>query len=145
MKNIYLLFCLISSPITANAVEDHPCKSPYSGTAIELTRVMENKLNINTETIVEKETKTSLISNEKINPTLTNQYANEDYQEDPQKGLPLSTYQEIYSEHDVRNLIIKFTFKNNKRKENVFLVSTLANNSECSIRFNGYIIVKREF
>lgn len=106
---------------------------------------MYKSMRIDTNTIVKEKTTTELIANNPITERLATQYALKDYNESPDNWLSVQDYKRIFFEHNVRNLIIKFTFENKEKKHNIFLVSTLANDYECSVRFNGYIIVKREF
>lgn len=43
------------------------------------------------------------------------------------------------------NIIVRFDYVNKENKHNITLASLVVSEAECSISFNGYIIVKREF
>ncbi|CAX58909.1 Putative shiga-like toxin A subunit [Erwinia billingiae Eb661] len=145
MKRLLLASIIFSCPAWADTPEDNNCKAPQSGTASIMMDEMSRSMRIDTDSIVKEKTTTELIYNNPITNRLASQYALQSYNEAPNNWTSLKSYKEIFSEHNVRNLIIKFTFENKEKKQNVFLVSTLASDDECSVRFNGYIIVKREF
>jgi len=50
-----------------------------------------------------------------------------------------------FMEYNPRNLIIRYSFVNKEGKENILIGSSIVNDEECSVTFNGYITVKREF
>jgi hypothetical protein len=145
MKYFILLIIFLTNPVSAKVVKDNNCKSAQSSTAIAMMDAMYHAMRIDTDTIISAKTKTELQENEPLSKILLSQYATEDYKKDADNWLSVQKYKEIYSADSPRNLIIKFTFVNKDDKENIFLVSAIANNYECNVRFNGYIIVKREF
>jgi len=104
---------------------------------------MHDEMHIDIKSIPPENITTELLFNEPVSNVLSEHYAKMSYEKDSE--LPLSEYNEMYSEDNPRNLIIKFNFKNRQKKENIVLVSAIASAHECNIRFNGYIIVKREF
>lgn len=106
---------------------------------------MYKSMRINPDTIVREKTRTELLSNNAVSDILATQYAQAEYKNAPHNWSSFERYKESYTEYNPRNLIIKFTYENKDKKKNVFLVSAFANDYECDIRFNGYIIVKREF
>lgn len=60
-------------------------------------------------------------------------------------GLSLKDYYGIYHDNGAMNLTAKYTYTNAKGASNVYIVSSLLNNDECSVRFNGYLTLSREF
>lgn len=60
-------------------------------------------------------------------------------------GLSVKEYFGIYHDNDVKSLTAKFTYTNAKGAHNVYIASSLLNNDECNIRFNGYLTLSREF
>ena len=46
---------------------------------------------------------------------------------------------------DSTNLIIKITYENKQGKQNSFITSSLLSDIDCSIRFNGYLVMQRQF
>lgn len=147
MKNILLILITLSASAFADVIKDDPCKSPKSSTGIQMMRIMEDQLGMGIliDTVDQSATTTELIANTKVSDRLASQFARESYRKSPEDWLSVKDYKKIYSEDDARNLIIKFHYYNKDKKENIFLVSALANKYECGVRFNGYIVVKREF
>lgn len=60
-------------------------------------------------------------------------------------GLSVKEYYGIYHDNGAMNLTAKYTYTNVKGVSNVYIVSSLLNNDECSVRFNGYLTLSREF
>lgn len=60
-------------------------------------------------------------------------------------GLSFKDYYGIYHDNGAKNLTVKYTYSNDKGASNVYIVSSLLNNDECSVRFNGYLTLSREF
>lgn len=143
MKYFPLLLMVFSASSFAVKVNDNNCKSPLSSTGIAMMDEMREKMHIDTKGINEKDITTELLFNEPVTDILSEYYAKQSYEED--RELTLEAYKEMYSEDNPVNLIIKFTVKNSQKKENIFLLSAIASDYECNIRFNGYLIVKREF
>ncbi|MDN8541706.1 hypothetical protein QZH36_09655 [Erwinia sp. BC051422] len=141
MKYLLLFLCLTA--FSSVAVIDNNCKDLHSGTAIAMTDTMSATLNIDKNTIAKEETKTELIFNEPVSDILSEQYALEVLKNAQSEKIP--KVKEIFSQYNARNLIIKFTFKDINNKEDIFLVSAIANDYECDVKFNGFITVKREF
>lgn len=139
----FLMLMIFSACSSATQIVDNNCKSPISSTGLEMLDQMRNGMHIDMESVIDKKTTTELLFNEPVTNILSDYYAKNSHDSDA--SLPLKEYKEIYSDANPRNLIIKFTFKNKQEKENVFLVSAIANDYECNIRYNGYLIVKREF
>ncbi|MRS15026.1 Shiga toxin A subunit [Enterobacteriaceae bacterium RIT691] len=61
------------------------------------------------------------------------------------KGLSENDYYGFYHAQGVLNLTAKYTYTNSKGKRDVFIASSLLNDDECSVRFNGYMTLSREF
>jgi len=60
-------------------------------------------------------------------------------------GLSFKDYYSIYHDNGAMTLTVKYTYTNAKGARNVYIVSSLLNNDECSVRFNGYLTLSREF
>lgn len=54
-------------------------------------------------------------------------------------------YARSFRENHAKNIVVKFTYENVAHKHDVLLASALVNDDECSVRFNGYIVISREF
>jgi len=63
-------------------------------------------------------------------------------------GTPLlqeSDYFESYAINGAKSITVKYTLRNTKGQRSSFIASGLVNNDECSVRFNGYLTLSREF
>lgn len=60
-------------------------------------------------------------------------------------GLSEKEYFGIYQENNVMNLTVRYTYTSANDKQNIFITSALLNNEECSVRYNGWMTVTREF
>lgn len=60
-------------------------------------------------------------------------------------GLSVKEYYDIYHDNGALNLTARYTYTNAKGQNNVYIVSSFLNNDECSVRFNGYLTLSREF
>lgn len=78
-----------------------------------------------------------------VSDALAHQFAQSDAKTG--KGLSLKAYLDIYHNNGAMNLTVKYTYTNAKGAKNVYIVSSILNNDECSVRFNGYLTLSREF
>ncbi|HEY2451274.1 MAG TPA: Shiga toxin A subunit [Scandinavium sp.] len=78
-----------------------------------------------------------------VSDTLARQYAQADAKAG--SGLTVKDYYGIYHDNGAMALTTKYTYRNAKGASNVYIVSSLLNNDECSVRFNGYLTLSREF
>nr|WP_152540228.1 hypothetical protein [Pantoea sp. IMH] len=144
MKLLIFTLLVFSVSSFASPVKDDNCKSPVSGISSSLMNDMYNTMKIDTDSIDKQKTTTELLFNEPVDENLAYQYATDDYRATPDRWMTAKDYFDTYFTYNPRNLIIKFTFFK-KEKKDIFLVSAFVNDYECSVRYNGYIIVKREF
>lgn len=140
-----LIAILILLPELVWAFPSNPCIKTDSSIDINMMDAMEQDMKIDMSTILRDKTASQLIENSPVNDVLAKHYAVKDEKKSPDRWLSVKDYTKIYLDSEARNLIVKFTYENDKGKHNVFFVSAIVNNSECSIRFNGYIIAQREF
>ncbi|MNF05255.1 hypothetical protein D3C80_2049420 [compost metagenome] len=72
-----------------------------------------------------------------------------DSQADLKKSVDLrlseSDYYSMYHDGHVLTVTAKYTFTDKNGKRNEFISSAFANDEECSVRYNGYITLSREF
>ncbi|CAI1732579.1 Uncharacterised protein [Serratia quinivorans] len=125
------------------AIESNPCVIVGSSVDVPIFNAMINEMGVKRESIVAKKTKLELLENKPVNKLLAMQMAKSD-----EKKLSFVKYKDlisIYQNDNPRNLIIKYTYENTDGKHNVFIGSAIVNNNECSVGFNGYIVVEREF
>jgi len=47
--------------------------------------------------------------------------------------------------NNAKNIIVKYNFYNHQGKENILIISAFISDIDCAVRWNGYVVVKREF
>lgn len=136
-----LLFSLVASATT------NPCVVPNSSVEIEMRRSMVRDLSINEESIIDP--KMEQLAEAPVSKVLANQYALIDRAKDlKRKGgftLDHESYVDAYYANGAKTLLIKYTYENAAKQKNIFIASAIVNDNECSIRFNGYVILQRAF
>lgn len=147
MKYI-LLFFLNGVAFSTMAQEPQDiCMKPGSYIESAMKDAMQYELDVDVGAVNNQKTLMTLISKTKVTPALAAQLAKKDQLESgkDQTGMTWKDYYSTYTEGNVYNLIVKFTFEDNAGKENIFIGSAFRNDDECSVGFGGYITVERGF
>lgn len=110
---------------------------------------MKRDLSINPSTIIKDKTKVEILDISSVSKLYAESLAKVDYEKDKARNktamLDEESYFASYYENQVKSIVAKYTYINNDRKKDVFIASSLMNADECSVRFNGYITLSREF
>lgn len=93
--------------------------------------------------IVRNKTKVEVLSLSPVSDAFASQLAQADMKTG--NGLSFKEYYSFYHDNGTMNLTAKYTYTNAKGERNVYVVSSLLNNDECSVRFNGFLTLSREF
>lgn len=93
--------------------------------------------------VVRDKTKVEVLSLSPVSDAFASQLAQADMKTG--NGLSFKEYYGIYHDNGTMNLTAKYTYTNAKGERNVYVVSSLLNNDECSVRFNGFLTLSREF
>ena len=142
IRGIFLLFLLPGSAIAAN-----PCVVPGSAVELEMTRKMLEDTGLTAAVsglpVMEQLAETP------VSRPLALQYAAASRTRDQLRlgdiVLTLDDYFSTFYDYHAVNLVVKYTYLSPDSKKNIYIGSSLVNEEECSIRFNGYITVQREF
>jgi hypothetical protein len=140
---IIILPILTAFSFNSSAVTANPCIVIGSTVDISLIHAMEQDFDIKESEIVKSKTKMVLIDNQVVTEGLAASLAEKAVKETDY--LDYDDMKKTYLEYNPRNLIVKYTYVNKEGKENIFIGSSIVNDEECSVDFNGYITVKREF
>ena len=133
-------------PLTATAaVTPLSCLDINRAVGVAMTEAMIRDLQIDQRQLVLNQTHLTLLDVQPVTAEMALYYAHQDIKELDVDSQKLSGYQEIYTFPGTQNLIVNYDYQNKAGKHNKFIASMLINDEECSVRFNGYIIVKREF
>ncbi|WP_312312289.1 Shiga toxin A subunit [Atlantibacter sp.] len=105
-------------------------------------------LKIDTSSIDEYKAEVKLIDISPISKMYATYLAKLDREESLSKNkftLSESDYYSSYYENEVKSITAQYSYFNKDKKKAVFIATSLMNKDECSIRFNGYITLSREF
>lgn len=125
------------------------CAAVGASMEISLFEALSEQLSIDTSTIVRDKTQVKILDITPVSRTYAEYLARFDFNHYHGKDKTEDTYNSIffpsYYENDVKSITAQYTYFNNKKKKAVFIATSLMNKDECSIRFNGYITLSREF
>lgn len=121
------------------------CAKVGASMYIDLTDSIIEDLNITRNQIIQKNVSVEVISLSPISKVYAEQLAEKAFKYQTTHFLSKNDYARIFSEDDVKIVVAKYTYRNAENKKNIFIASSLQNKYECSVRFNGYLIVEREF
>ncbi|NMP29575.1 hypothetical protein GW590_22250 [Rahnella sp. SAP-1] len=142
MKNFIAMFLIgISSNAFGSMV--NPCVVIGSTVDINLIQAMKQDFGIHEDDILKTKTKLEIIDNQPVTKLLAAQMAKKVV--DQFNYVDYDGMRNAFMEYNARNLIVKYTYINKQGKENIFVGSSIVDDEECSVNFNGYITVKREF
>lgn len=105
-------------------------------------------IKIHSSTVQRDKTTVEVINISPVSELYAESLAKADHANDVANGkFPLSEsdYFSSYYENNTKSITAKYTYTNKHGKKDVFIASSLVNKDECSVRFNGYITLSREF
>lgn len=146
MKKLLILITFI--PILSFAKNDG-CASVGAAMESLLFNKLAENLNIDTSTVDEMKAKVDVLDITPISRMYAEKLARTDFDKDPDKDKTEDKYKNIYLssyyDNEVKSITAKYTYTDKYGKKDVFIASSLMNKDECSVRFNGYITLSREF
>ncbi|WP_312730757.1 Shiga toxin A subunit [Atlantibacter hermannii] len=129
--------------------KNYGCATAGASMEISLFEALSEQLSIDKSTIVRDKTQVKILDITPVSRTYAEYLARFDFNHYHGKDKTEDTYTSIffpgYYENDVKSITAQYTYFNNKKKKAVFIATSLMNKDECSIRFNGYITLSREF
>ncbi|WP_270562342.1 Shiga toxin A subunit [Citrobacter portucalensis] len=146
MKKLLILITFI--PILSFA-KNEGCASVGSAMETILFNKLAEDLSIDTSTVDEMKAKVDVLDITPISRMYAEKLARIDFDKDPDKDKTEDKYKNIYLssyyDNEVKSITAKYTYTDKHGKKDVFIASSLMNKDECSVRFNGYITLSREF
>ncbi|EAZ9182749.1 Shiga toxin A subunit [Salmonella enterica] len=143
-----MVYLLAVIPAASHA-QDYGCATVGASMESSLFDAMKRDLNINPSTIIKDKTKVEILDISPVSKLYAESLAKIDYEKDKARNktamLDEESYFASYYENQVKSIVAKYTYINNGREKDVFIASGLMNADECSVRFNGYITLSREF
>ncbi|HCC1006710.1 TPA: Shiga toxin A subunit [Salmonella enterica subsp. enterica serovar Choleraesuis] len=143
-----MVFLLVGIPAISYA-HDYGCATVGASMESSLFDAIKNDLNIDVATIIKDKTKVEILDISPVSKVYAESLARMDYEKDKAKNklaiLDKKSYFDSYYENQVKSIVAKFTYINKDKEKDIFIASSFMNADECSVRFNGYITLSREF
>ncbi len=143
IKAALLAVSFIPMPGFAASLSGIDCASPGNYVEGMLLTSIKNDLGIDLTTIEYDKTTVEILSINPVSDFFARKLAIADSKANPE--LSENDYYSIYREGHVVTVTAKYTFTDRSNKRDEFISSALANDDECSVKYNGYITLSREF
>ena len=141
-------FCLLALIHLHAYAADTGCATVGASIESALFAIISKDLNIDTSTIQRDKTKVEIIDSAIVSKKYADSLAKVDRKDavaNQKVYVSEGEYFSSYYQNNARTLTAKYTYINREGKKDVFIASGLINKDECSIRFNGYLTLSREF
>ncbi|EAN6352326.1 Shiga toxin A subunit [Salmonella enterica] len=143
------MVCLLVGIPAISYAHDYGCATVGASMESSLFDAIKNDLNIDVATIIKDKTKVEIIDISPVSKVYAESLARMDYEKDKAKNkvaiLDKKSYFDSYYENQVKSIVAKYTYINKDKEKDIFIASSFMNADECSVRFNGYITLSREF
>ena len=147
MKYVIFIMCLFAFDVSASTNVSE-CISLRGDVGKAMFFSMLDDLGIK-ETSVDKErTDVKIISESPVSFALAETYGVLEKKlsgENSEDKTTVDEYAYGFMKNHTKNMIIEYSFSNKKNMKNVFLASVFVSDTDCIVRFNNYIIVRRGF
>ncbi|ECF2227109.1 Shiga toxin A subunit [Salmonella enterica] len=143
------MVCLLVGIPAISYAHDYGCATVGASMESSLFDAIKNDLNIDVATIIKDKTKVEILDISPVSKVYAESLARMDYEKDKAKNkvaiLDKKSYFDSYYENQVKSIVAKYTYINKYKEKDIFIASSFMNADECSVRFNGYITLSREF
>ncbi|MDJ8268466.1 Shiga toxin A subunit [Salmonella enterica] len=143
------MVCLLVGVPAISYAHDYGCATVGASMESSLFDAIKNDLNIDVATIIKDKTKVEILDISPVYKVYAESLARMDYEKDKAKNkvaiLDKKSYFDSYYENQVKSIVAKYTYINKDKEKDIFIASSFMNADECSVRFNGYITLSREF
>ncbi|EPO3154480.1 Shiga-like toxin A subunit SciR [Salmonella enterica subsp. enterica serovar Infantis] len=143
------MVCLLVGIPAISYAHDYGCATVGASMESSLFDAIKNDLNIDVATIIKDKTKVEILDISPVSKVYAESLARMDYEKDKAKNkvaiLDKKSYFDSYYENQVESIVAKYTYINKDKEKDIFIASSFMNADECSVRFNGYITLSREF
>ncbi|EDD5426938.1 Shiga toxin A subunit [Salmonella enterica] len=143
------MVCLLMGVPAISYAHDYGCATVGASMESSLFDAIKNDLNIDVATIIKDKTKVEILDISPVSKVYAESLARMDYEKDKAKNkvaiLDKKSYFDSYYENQVKSIVAKYTYINKDKEKDIFIASSFMNADECSVRFNGYITLSREF
>ncbi|EBU8280597.1 Shiga toxin A subunit [Salmonella enterica subsp. enterica serovar Senneville] len=143
------MVCLLVGVPAISYAHDYGCATVGASMESSLFDAIKNDLNIDVATIIKDKAKVEILDISPVSKVYAESLARMDYEKDKAKNkvaiLDKKSYFDSYYENQVKSIVAKYTYINKDKEKDIFIASSFMNADECSVRFNGYITLSREF
>ncbi|ECE2153895.1 Shiga toxin A subunit [Salmonella enterica] len=143
------MVCLLVGIPAISYAHDYGCATVGASMESSLFDAIKNDLNIDVATIIKDKIKVEILDISPVSKVYAESLARMDYEKDKAKNkvaiLDKKSYFDSYYENQVKSIVAKYTYINKDKEKDIFIASSFMNADECSVRFNGYITLSREF
>ncbi|EJW2471699.1 Shiga toxin A subunit [Salmonella enterica] len=143
------MVCLLVGVPAISYAHDYGCATVGASMESSLFDAIKNDLNIDVATIIKDKTKVEILDISPVSKVYAESLARMDYEKDKAQNkvaiLDKKSYFDSYYENQVKSIVAKYTYINKDKEKDIFIASSFMNADECSVRFNGYITLSREF
>ncbi|EAP7675107.1 Shiga toxin A subunit [Salmonella enterica] len=143
------MVCLLVGVPAISYAHDYGCATVGASMESSLFDAIKNDLNIDVATIIKDKTKVEILDISPVSKVYAESLARMDYEKDKAKNkvaiLDKKSYFDSNYENQVKSIVAKYTYINKDKEKDIFIASSFMNADECSVRFNGYITLSREF
>ncbi|ASO27734.1 Shiga toxin A subunit [Salmonella enterica subsp. enterica serovar Lubbock] len=143
------MVCLLVGIPAISYAHDYGCATVGASMESSLFDAIKNDLNIDVATIIKDKTKVEILDISPVSKVYAESLARMDYEKDKAKNkvaiLDKKSYFDSYYENQVKSIVAKYTYINKDKEKDIFIASSFMNADECSVKFNGYITLSREF
>ncbi|EBZ5806480.1 Shiga toxin A subunit [Salmonella enterica subsp. enterica serovar Nigeria] len=143
------MVCLLVGIPAISYAHDYGCATVGASMESSLFDAIKNDLNIDVATIIKDKTKVEILDLSPVSKVYAESLARMDYEKDKAKNkvaiLDKKSYFDSYYENQVKSIVAKYTYIKKDKEKDIFIASSFMNADECSVRFNGYITLSREF
>lgn len=149
MKKIFILTILFISFSVLSSVKPEQCISVKNHVGIATLFTMVEDFDIPIAQVDRSKTKTEILYTEPVNHELAMIYGKKERILSGGEMSDDKTTAEQYAEgfmwNNAKNIIVKYNFYNHQGKENILIISAFVSDTDCAVRWNGYVVLKREF
>lgn len=143
IKKVLLAIAIAPSLNHAADLAGSECAAPGHFVEGMLLASIKNDLGIDLTTIQYNKTAVEILSIKPVSEFFARKLAIADRKENPE--LTEKDYYDIYHDSHVLTVTAKYTFTDKDNKRDEFISSAFVNDDECSVKYNGYITLSREF
>ena len=148
MRSLTLLLFFLSRSVFSTTIAPTECIKKENDAGDVMYVVMSRDLKLDDTVFDMKKTKAEIIAITPVNHPLALMYGEAQKQLGGVNSEDLTTAEEFaqgFMDNNAKNIIVKYTYEDKQGRRNIFLASTFVSDVDCIVRFNGYIIVQREF